>query len=903
MAWQATAAGAGKPGGLIGPTRKPAANTSRLKLTGQQVMQTFDFEERNIHYLPIPMYWKMIVGKSLKEYGYKKGFPHYSKGELDTRHHRSGSYSFKLVPDGGSLGFEYDKRRIRARPGSDFQVTAYVHLEGAENCRAQLSCALTDRVGRIIRGSLHNSKPISQFDQAGNGWTRLDVYVPGNFPEARFITLSLWLLQEAQWNQQEQEGTRIFRKDVKATAWFDDITIYQLPRVILRTDRPSNIFAGDETAQLQVEVEGVGSLDYEVHLSVRSSDGKKILSKTWVLSGVEAETKPTMLNDLPAGLYKAKLEILSADMLVATRQLTFAKLAEPDGVMAGSGQGFGVIIMDEKGGDWNTAINMTRMLNAKLLKLPVWRRQAEMGGAIFSEKNFDLKLINLQKQKIEVVATFHEVLDELALKMDVGRRSLLDVLSQDVQFWRPQVAFVLAQYARQVPYWQIGGDFQKEQVWDPRIRLVVDTMRQEFDELVNNTVMAVPLNCMYEVKRDQIGTNNVALQIPTSIAPQEIPAYLEDCRNRGLEHIWATIEHLDADKYDREQLLIDFVKRIAYAKKGGAQAIFIEHPWQQRKYNARMVTEPTELYPVFRTLANELGSTHYVGQFDIAPGVPALIFDRDGQGCLLTWNTRYDPQSGKEPTQHQLYLGEAPTMTDIFGNRTKPPGRNGITRLKLTQWPVILSNVDSRIAMLRANLELIPKVIDASISRQRLRLKFVNPFNSTISGSLRFIIDERRHRNWLVDPPMLNFILNPHQQFEQEITMKFPSSELGGRKTLDAVINIDADRNYNIKTSIPFEIRLFGVDVSIFTRRVNQSDLLINQVVTNDSDKEISLNSFVDLPDQDRMERVIARLQPGATVTKSYLIRDAEKWLGRIIRIGLYDPKGTKRINYHIDIN
>ncbi|MCK4627618.1 MAG: hypothetical protein KAT56_01370, partial [Sedimentisphaerales bacterium] len=828
---------------------------------------------------------------------------HYSKGELDTRHHRSGSYSFKLVPDGGSLGFEYDKRRIRAKPGSDFQITAYVHLEDAENCRAQLSCALTDRVGRLIPGSLYNSKLISQFDQAEDGWTRLEVYVPGNFPEARFITLSLWLLQEPQWDRQEQERTRVFQKDVRALAWFDDITIYQLPRVVLRTDRPSNIFACNETAQLQVEVEGVGSLDYQVHLTVQSSDGKEILTKAWVLSGVEADTKPTVLGDLAAGLYKAKLEILSADTLVATRQLTFAKLAEPNGGPAGRGQGFGVIMMDEKGGNWNTAINMTRMLNAKLLKLPVWRRQAETGGAIFSEENFDRKLINLQKQKIEVVATFHEVPDELALKMDVGRRSLLDVLSQDVQFWRPQVAFMLAQYARQVPCWQIGGDFQEKQVWDPRIRPVIDTMRQEFDKLVSNTVLAVPLNCMYEVKRDQIGTDHVSLRIPSSISPREIPAYLEDGRNRGLEHIWVTIEHLDADKYDREQLLIDFVKRIAYAKKGGAQAIFIKHPWQQRKYNARMVTEPTELYPVFRTLADELGSTRYVGQFDIAPGMPALIFDRDGQGCLFTWNARYDPQSGKEPVQAQLYLGEAPTMIDIFGNRTKLPSHNGISQLRLTQWPVILSNVDSRIAMLRANLELSPKVIDASISRQRLRLKFVNPFNTTISGSLRFIIDERRQRNWLVDPPMLNFILRPQQKFEQEITLKFPSSELGGRKNIDALINIDADRNYNIRTSIPFEIRLFGVDVSIFTRRVNQSDLLINQVVTNDSDKEISLNSFVDLPDQDRMERAIARLQPGATVTKSYLIRDAEKWLGQIIRIGLYDPKGTKRINYHIDIN
>ncbi|MCK4628424.1 MAG: hypothetical protein KAT56_05435, partial [Sedimentisphaerales bacterium] len=78
MAWQATAAGVDEPGGLIGPTSKPSANTSRLRLTGQRVMQTFDFEERNVHYLPIPMHWKMALGKSLEKYGYKEGFPHYS---------------------------------------------------------------------------------------------------------------------------------------------------------------------------------------------------------------------------------------------------------------------------------------------------------------------------------------------------------------------------------------------------------------------------------------------------------------------------------------------------------------------------------------------------------------------------------------------------------------------------------------------------------------------------------------------------------------------------------------------------------------------------------------------------------------------------------------------------------
>jgi hypothetical protein len=133
--------------------------------------------------------------------------------------------------------------------------------------------------------------------------------------------------------------------------------------------------------------------------------------------------------------------------------------------------------------------------------------------------------------------------------------------------------------------------------------------------------------------------------------------------------------------------------------------------------------------------------------------------------------------------------------------------------------------------------------------------------------------------------------------------MKFPSNELGGKKDLKILFSIDANRSYNIQTRIPFEISLLGIDVNLFTRRIGQDDLLIQQVVTNESDKEVNLRSFLDLPDQSHLERSIPQLQPGATVTKAYLVRDARKWQGKIIRIGLDDPKGTKRINYHIDVN
>ena len=893
--WQL--AGPGKLFATVDDDKTQISTTNSQKLTGQRVMQTFDFEERSIHFQPVPMHWKKVVGKD--------GFPHFSSGKLDSSFSRSGSYSFELIPDGGSIGFEYDHRRIRAKPGSDFQVTGFVHLENAELCRAQISCQLTDRLGRIITESIHLSRLAGAFDPSEDGWIRLEVYVPGSFPEARYLTVGLWLLQEQQWNQQEQDQTHIFQKNVRAQAWFDDITIYQLPQVFLKTDQPGNLFEPETPVKLQVEVEGVGSMDYHVRLAVRTADGQMIIDESWILTGVEGEKKVRTieLNSLPAGLYRARLEIFSSQTLVTTRNLTFAKLAALSNQSGISGKGFGVIMMDDYSGDWDTTIQLARLLNIKLLKIPVWRRKPEQMGAIFSETNFDKNLISLQRQNIEVVATFSEVPDELIRKMEVGNRSLLDVLSHDVQSWQPQVAGVLAQYARQVPYWQVGGDFNDEQVWDPRIRSVLDTMSAEFDKLVGNTILTVPLNVMLEVNADQVGTSHVALKIPSAITAGQIPEYLQDSGRRGLDNIWTTIEPLDENLYGRDQVLIDLAKRIAFAKKGGSQAVFIDHPWSQKKTNARLVNEPTELFLVYRTLADHLGQLHYAGELNLAPGIPALIFDHDGKGCLFAWNTEFDSQGDDLPQEIELYLGDSPIMVDLLGNYQQLRNRNGICKLRLTNWPVLIGNVDTHLAIMRSSLKLSPAVIDAGISRQHLNLHFVNPFPTSISGQIRFLLNKRQYKNWVVEPSTIPFVLSSGETFEHPIALKFPSNELGGKKQLEALLTIDAERTYKIYASVPFEIRLFGVDVSIFTRRINETDLLIQQVVTNDSDKEINLNSFVDLPDQDYRYRTIPRLQPGATVTKSYLIEKADQWLGKYIRIGLYDPKGTKRINYLIEIN
>lgn len=851
-----------------------------------------------MHLDDLPMYWQQVPPRP--------GFPHYAGGKLDSAVHRSGSYSFKLLSDGGSVGFEYHPRRIPVKPGSDFQVTGYVQLQDVISSRVQISSSLTDRRGKVIPDSTATSVLVGPGDVSPDGWIRVEVYVPGNFTNARFLTIGLWLLQEEHWRKDILVASPIFRRDVNAVAWFDDITVHQMPRVVLRTSKRGNVFDGSETAQLEVEVEGISSLDYQIRLNVFGAHKELIHNESWLLTGLSDKPKVRIipLPELSAGLYSADLSILSGAVLVAMRHLTFAKLASLSGAPSGSGSNFGILALDQDIGDWDTMIELTRLSNAKILKLPVWRRRAEASGAIFSTSDFDRKLMQLQQKDIQVMAAFSEIPDSLAVKLPPDRRTLLDLLSEDPELWRPQLAFVLAQYARQIPYWQIGSDSgAQEQSWDPRIRSVVDSMHAEFTKLVSQTVLAVPLSSMFQVNQSQVGTHHVALWISSAIVPKSIPAYLDDSRHRGMNRIWANVEPLDSRHHKRTHRIIDFAKRIAYAKKGQAQAIFTDHPWTHRVTNGRMITEPTELFLVYRTLSDQLGGTDYIGEFLLAPDIPALIFNREGTGCLFVWNENYNPEIHPEQAELKYYLGENPEVVDLFGNRETLTTEKGLTQFTVTNWPIMINGVNTRLAHLRSTIHLEPDVVDASIYRQTVKFTFVNPFSGPISGRVRFIRPERHQQNWLIDPIAYNFSLRPGEVFERDLTLKFPRNEVGGEKRLHALMTLDADRTYRFIHTIPFEIRLAGVEMSIFTRRAGDTDLLIQMVVTNTSEKEMTLQSFIDLPDRDRMERAIPHLPPSVTVTKSYRVPNAVQWVGKYLRLGLFDPKGTKRINHHLEIN
>jgi|GEM_PF-962478 len=872
-------------------------NNKAMTSVNTDVMHIFDFEERDLHFNPIPIHWQKYEGHEAE------GFPHFAYGELDKKHHLSGEYGFKLVSDGGSVGYKYGTGKIDAEPGNDFQITGYAYFENCLNSRVRIVCALTDRVGNIIEGSVQNSLDHS-IDQTGpNGWTQINVYVPGNFPNARFITLSIWLLQEENWRKTSEKINNIYRKEVDAKVWFDDISILQLPRVILKTTKPSNVFRGEDNPILTIQVDGVGSIHFTINVTVTNALGEVIKNEEWLLSGIEGtktQARNIELPDLSYGYYTAKLSIVSNNKQIATRNLNFMRIANISGDVY-SGQNYGIDVSTRQTGNWEILTDLIDLCNARSIILPIWRELPSIAGAITTEPDFKNKLLKLQKSNISIIAAFTEIPLTLTSNLDYGKKNVLDALEQPEKIWEKTISNLLATYAQQIPLWLIGDEIFNNHVWDNRIKPVTKTLTEKFSQILGETVINLPIYNFLDIKASEAGSTSAFVLINNRIIPEDIPTYLQKFTDNGFKKLISYIKPIDENVYSREQRIIDFSKRLAFAKTPPRSSVFIDHPWTEVEYNARKIIIPSEFLLPFRTLNDFIGGTNYIGSFSMGTGVTALVYEYDSKGVIVTWDANYS-YINETPKELKLYLGDNPKIYDIFGNKEDITNAQRKSIFNIDHWPKIITQINPDVAALRTSVSITPKIIEASKERQTVLFSFTNPFDYSIHGRLRFKTNESQ-LNWDINPKVINFVLAPNQTYEQKLSLKFARNELGGNKILHAILSIDANRSYELNLQLPFEIKLKNIDITYFAQKKANDVLEIQLNVTNLSKKSINLESYVDLPDNDRQYKLISQLHPDVTVKKRFRIKNISQWFGKKLRLGVDDPKGPKRINFEILID
>ena len=859
----------------------PAAEVSR-------VLKTFDFEERRLgNEELLPMHWVKLHGP---------GLPHYVNGRLDTERHRGGRYSFRFDLNGGSLIYRYGPRLIPVQRGAHYRVDAYCQTTPLPNARARLTVYLVDQDGRALPNTISHSA-LYAATQDGSSWKLLTAEVTADSPAALSLVTELELLQPELYATSKPGQRPIFQQDIYGSAWWDDITVSQVPEVALRTGHAGNIYRRDEPLRLNVLVSDRFTDDLVAQISVRNAEGKEVYQLTGApnvrrLEGESDRRKQMVLElpHLPPGWYEARLVMNSAGLSLGTQSIAFIVLPD-DGAASPPDGRFGFVATDVPFDAWGELPEVLPLLSAGRVKLAVWSAQGDVEQA--GVESFDRLLKRFNELGITPTACLTEPPPALADKLNGhGWKRLLNVPDS---VWQPDLAFLVSRHANHLDRWQLGADGAADFVTDPSLREVYRRVYQEFSTLVDKPDLAMPWPAWYELSGNLPAT--VALDLPPSILPSQLPLYVQDLGGRGDHKLSLTLELLERDRYGRDVQVRDLAQRVIYALAADARRIDLPLPLRATSDQAGVSTEPDELFLVMRTLITTLSGARYRGRVAIAEGVEAFLFDRGGQGIMALWD-RGDTAGAKDLA---LNLGTRPVSIDLWGNITplvRPPGEHqGRVSLHIGPMPIFLVDIDGPQAQLRASVAMDRPLLESSFRPHTRRIRFTNAYPQAITGTLHI----KAPPGWTLNPPTFNFSLNPGETFDRELTMQFPYNSFAGNKTLGCEFYIQGEKDPMF--TVPIALKLGLSDVGMQTSALRDGrDIFVQQIITNYGDSPISYSAFAMYPEQARQERLVTNLAPGASTIRRYRFNNVEPTRGAKVRMGLKELEGTRILNDEVEV-
>ena len=119
---------------------------------------------------------------------------------------------------------------------------------------------------------------------------------------------------------------------------------------------------------------------------------------------------------------------------------------------------------------------------------------------------------------------------------------------------------------------------------------------------------------------------------------------------------------------------------------------------------------------------------------------------------------------------------------------------------------------------------------------------------------------------------MPSFTLAPGETYSAPVTIEFPYSSFAGNKSIICAVELQADKQQTFKVPVPLRLGLGDIGLETMAMR-DGPDIIVQQMITNYSNKPVDYTAFATYPNLARQERLIMGLKPGATIIKKYAIQ------------------------------
>jgi len=866
-----------------GPANDAPATTQASDLVdariGHRILKTFDFDERDFNYEPIPQNWNAI---------WKTGFPRFLEPRFDENVGHTAPPSFYLGLQTGSIGAHYLAKDIDVHPNSDYEIAAWIRTEGLEHAEAGIEAYYLNHALRQVRGSRRRSVGVRS-DPKNNGWQQIRVHLPGGMPSARWIGLAVYVRQQSPLHKIDaaQPG-RLAYQEVHGGAWFDDIRIVRMPQITLRTAAPGNVFAHDDPVEIITRIADLDGAELDTGLDIFNADGLPVDQRSVPVVDFDAPPTPIRITDLQAGLYEARLTVTAPNIEPWQRTVRFLRLnpavhAGAVGRGENTGGDFGIILAEPHGIARKTIGRLAQLLGADALKVPLWQRDTSDEAIVRGDPHLDRLLEDLVRAGRSVVATLDAPPASLEAR-DEERTGVFDVLASDPDTWRPYLALIAARYGSWVKTWQIGSDIAPIDPADERVAKAAEQVRAELFDLVSGLTLQVPRAYRHTLPADRPRVAS-AIIIPAGVPTDALHAYLAsndpDQRPDSI-----TLLLSDDERYARRPRLVDLARRLVLARHSIGTTVFIHAPWRVETLEGVDSVAPREAFILFRTLSQALAGLASDGAVRLDPHTRGVFFaDRSsGLGALVAWR---DGDADSLATV-SVECAAGARRIDLWGNVTPLTETDGPVDVQIDAMPVVISPVHRWTAKLLESFAVDDPQLEAVAAEQPRTVRLTNPRTSQLRAELSFDPPP----GWRIRPRRIAVDLKPGETLRAPIAIRVPINQAVGEYTLDARLGALGADILRLQTAV--EIISNGLDVKVLSR-LDGANVRVIQRMTNTSDKSLDLRSYVLAPGHGPMSRMVHGLAPGETAIREYVMENIAALAGNHVRVSVEEVNGPLR--------
>ncbi len=730
-------------------------------------------------------------------------------------------------------------------------------------------------------------------------------------------------------------------EDLRGRAWFDDLRIMRLPRMQLTSVGSMGIYGKKDSPELVCSVSGIRARNPRVRFELCDHDGK-LLSESSAALLSAADAAKWAAKELPAdgyagqtawtppfpdfGFYRVRASLLGEDSddVLLDRTQTIAYLRP---LQTPPKSEFGWTLPGgEEMIDYGKLANLLGQSGLGWVKMPVWHDPKETAAtdriAWFAEQ--------LSIQGIELVGILDQPPAELrAVFRDQGRLPVATVFDEP-ELWQPAVAPTMTRLSLKVHWWQLGNDTDISFVGHPQLEKKVAEIKKHLEQYGQQIYLGInwrwiysapkatgprgaPWSCLCYSVDPPLTAEETAIYVPAAMADGEVPSQPSEKRgkttsvslgrgsaavagrptavNRAVAPLtrrWMQISPLARDEYSSEVRLQDLVQRMLAAKMAGVQAIFMPQPFSSDAGIMQENGSPGDLFVPWRTTAMLLGGAEYLGPMQLPGGTTGHVFARGGIAVVALWSDR--------PTSERIDLADGIEQIDVWGRGSKPKTRDEdgrkVYELPIGPLPTFITGLSEGVARWQSALTFENSQLSSIAGReQTLMLRMKNTFPQGVSGELTLFAP----KTWGFDPRPTRFKIAAGEEIRLPLPVTLMADANSGPQPVRLEFDV-AGHHFSVHRTL--QLGLDDVQVEM-TSGLKNGALIVEEHLTNLSDRPLSFQCVLFAPDRRRQTRQVINLGREPTTLK-FVLPEGEELIGKKLWLRAEEIGGSRVLNYTI---